>query len=222
MLLLSEYLKFNQILEMAVDLLLFFKAALIGLSIAAPVGPVGLLCMRRTLSGGPRSGLATGLGAACADALYGAIGAFGLTALTRFFTSLTQPLALLGGLFLIGMGLRLLRHGAMPETVTGSSTSGMLRSFASALLLTLANPMTIVSFIAVFSALSGALRLTPESALTMVSGVFLGSALWWLLLSASVALIRHWISSRVMLWINQAAATLLLGFGGWQICTLWL
>ncbi|MCV6612054.1 MAG: LysE family translocator [Amphritea sp.] len=199
------------------DLFLLAKASVIGLSIAAPVGPIGLLCMQRTLNGGAQKGLATGLGAAFADAVYGAIGAFGLAALTHFLTALAVPLAVAGGVFLILMGVQLLRHAPGQSVAAGGHSGGTFRAFASALILTLANPMTIVSFVAVFSALSGALQLTQQTALTMISGVFLGSALWWVFLVTTVALIRHRISAHLMVRINQAAGGLLLCFGAWQI-----
>ncbi|WP_261844820.1 LysE family translocator [Aliamphritea ceti] len=202
------------------DYVLLTKASVIGLSIAAPVGPIGLLCMQRTLISGAKTGLACGLGAATADAIYGAIGAFGLTAVTQIFTTAATPLALFGGLFLIWMGYQLLRTSANTKAASLQVGTSNIQAFISTMALTLANPMTILSFIAVFSALSGSMMLNTQSAMTMVTGVFLGSAIWWLMLSTSVSIIRHKIHASTIELISKAAGVLLLGFGGWQILSV--
>ncbi|EPJ53483.1 MAG: lysine exporter protein LysE/YggA [Osedax symbiont Rs2] len=199
------------------DIILLLKAAVIGLSIAAPVGPIGLLCMQRTLNGGLKVGFASGLGAASADTIYGAIGAFGLTAITQLFTSMATPLAILGGGFLIWMGIQLLRTQVQKTTSSSTSSVSIFKSFISTLALTLANPMTIVSFIAVFSALSASVTLSYDSATTMIIGIFIGSAIWWLMLSGLVSLIRHKITALFMCRINKCAAVVLLAFGFWQL-----
>lgn len=204
------------------DYLLFGKAAMVGLSIAAPVGPIGLLCMQRTLLQGPRAGFVCGLGAATADAIYGAIGAFGLTAITHLFTSLSTPLTLFGGLFLAWLGFQLLRTKPVAGSSDGSTKSSALNAYLSTLALTLTNPMTILSFLAIFAALSDTDVLAPRSASLMVLGVFFGSALWWLLLAASVSLVRHRIGSSTMLWISRSAGVFLLGFAGWQLQSILL
>jgi len=204
---------------MSVDFLLFGKASVIGLLIAAPVGPIGLLCIQRTLSRGPRIGIASGLGAATADAVYGAIGAAGLTAVIRLFTALSEPLAIFGALFLAWMGLRLLQTSATGRPATASKGAGIFSAFSSTLILTLANPATILSFIAVFAALGGSRELTPAAAMAMVSGVFSGSLLWWLVLTGSITLVRHKIKASSVNMIRKAAGVLLLGFAGLQICT---
>jgi len=202
-----------------VDFLLFGKASVIGLLIAAPVGPIGLLCVQRTLERGPKIGIASGLGAATADAVYGAIGAAGLTALIQLFTTLSKPLAVFGALFLAWMGLRLLQTPATGRPATTSKGTGVLPAFSSTLVLTLANPMTILSFIAVFAALGGGQEPTPSTAMVMVSGIFSGSLLWWLILTGSVTLVRHKIGDSTLALIQKAAGALLLGFSGWQIYT---
>lgn len=199
------------------DFLLFAKAALVGLSIAAPVGPIGLLCMQRSLTQGARAGFVSGLGAATADAIYGAIGAFGLTAITHLFTSLATPLTVLGSLFLAWLGLQLLRTKPVAGSSAGSTKGSALNAYLSTLALTLTNPMTILSFLAIFAALSDTNVLAPRSAGLMVLGVFLGSALWWFLLAGGVSLLRHRISSSTMLWISRSAGFFLLGFAGWQL-----
>ncbi|MEO6920020.1 MAG: LysE family transporter [Collimonas sp.] len=199
------------------NVVLFLKAALIGLSIAAPVGPVGLLCIQRTIAYGPRIGFASGLGAALADATYGAIGAFGLTAVTRYFVTLATPLAIFGTVFLGWMGLKLLL--AKPASGTGSATSGVSvgKAFISVFALTLTNPMTTLSFIAVFAAISGSAATAPSAAGIMVLGVFAGSACWWLLLACGVAMIRNRMGPRLMSAINRIGGCILLLFAGWQL-----
>ena len=199
------------------ELVLFGKASVVGLLIAAPVGPIGLLCIQRTLSRGARIGVASGLGAATADAIYGAIGAAGLSAVIQLFTELSQPLAILGALFLAWMGIRLVQTPARNRPAAASEGDGIFAAFGSTLLLTLANPMTILSFIAVFATLAGIQGPTSATMATMVVGVFSGSALWWLVLTGSVTLVRHKIKQSTLLLISRAVGMVLLGFSGWQI-----
>lgn len=213
--------------------LLFLKAALIGLSIAAPVGPVGLLCIQRTLAHGPRIGLLSGLGAAVADAAYGAVGAFGVTVVLQFFMAWSRPLGLAGALVLLWMAWQTARalppaqaapldeHPPGPAAGAGAAggPSG-LRAFASVLGLTLTNPATILSFVAVFASLAGSSGLAapgPGAAALMVLGVFCGSAAWWWVLAAGVARVRHRLGAGAMRRINAASAALLGGFGLWQL-----
>ncbi|WP_044874239.1 LysE family transporter [Pseudomonas sp. LFM046] len=199
------------------DALLFLKSVLIGLSIAAPVGPIGLLCIQRTLGHGARIGFISGLGAAAADATYGAVGAFGIGAITRAFVALATPLALAGALFLAWMGLKMLRATPPERAAHASDPVRALPAFASVYLLTLSNPLTILSFIAIFATLSGGEALSAGSGLVMVLGVFCGSALWWLALSLGVAAVRHRLEPGTMIWIDRFAGVFLLGFAAWQL-----
>lgn len=201
-------------------MLLLTKSAVIGISIAAPVGPIGLLCIQRTLVSGVKTGFACGLGAATADAIYGAIGAFGLTAIMHWLTGYTLWLSLAGALFLIIIGWRLMSTPLATQERIDAAPTHSLAAFASTLLLTLANPMTMVSFIAVFSALSGRLVLSAQTAGTMVTGVFIGSVAWWLLLVLGVAMVRQRIKPVVIQRISQSAGVFLLGMGLWQIYDL--
>lgn len=203
------------------DFTLFLKAALIGLSIAAPVGPIGLLCIQRTMAHGMRTGFVSGLGAACADAAYGAIGALGLAAVTDYFVSLSLPLAVAGALFLAWMGGKLITSKPPAASQGVPDQLRALRAFASIFLLTLTNPMTIVSFIAVFASIAGPVALRPGAAAVMIVGVFAGSACWWLILSSGVALLRKKLDDGLVLIINRAGGCLLLGFAIWQIWSLW-
>ncbi|MDC8760370.1 LysE family translocator [Janthinobacterium fluminis] len=202
------------------DTLLFFKAVLIGLSIAAPVGPIGLLCIQRTLAHGARVGFVSGLGAAAADGVYGAIGAFGLVAVTQFFVALATPLAVFGAVFLGWMGVQLLRADPAGTMAAGAAAPAAGRAFLSVFALTLSNPMTILSFIAVFAAMGGAAGAAPASAGLMLAGVASGSALWWLTLTLGVSAARRKMDARAMRAINRTAGLLLLGFALWQACTV--
>jgi len=193
---------------------LFAQSLLIGLSIAAPVGPIGLLVIQRTLQRGARVGLATGLGAAVADALYGAVGAFGVSWVIDALVGARVPLALGGGAFLLWLAWRTWRAAPATRAAQAGGDSGLLASFAGTFVLTLSNPATIFSFIAVFGTLGA--RLAGGSPWTMIAGVLAGSALWWLLLSAGVARLRSRFDARAQSWVNRASALLLAGFALWQ------
>jgi threonine/homoserine/homoserine lactone efflux protein len=192
----------------------FGQALLVGLSIAAPVGPIGLLTIQRTLDRGLLVGLATGLGAAAADAIYGAIGAFGVRAAIEALSGARAVLALAGGLFLMALAVRTWRSAGAASAVPAASGSGVGRAFASSFALTLSNPATILSFVAIFAVLAG--RAPTASAAWMVAGVFLGSALWWLLLCAGVVRLRRRLGSAALAAIRRGSAALLFGFGLWQ------
>ena len=192
---------------------LFLRGILIGISIAAPVGPIGVLCIRRTLADGRASGLATGLGAATADAVYGCVAALGLTALTGALTAAQTGVRLVGGAVLLGPGVRAFLSRAASRAAD-SKGGGLLGAYVSTFLLTLTNPMTILSFLAVFAALGlGATRGDPWAAATLVLGVLLGSALWWLLLSLGVGLLRARVDARGLRWVNRISGAVIVAFG---------
>ncbi|MBX3634114.1 MAG: LysE family transporter [Rubrivivax sp.] len=193
---------------------LFVQAMLVGLAIAAPVGPIAVLAIQRTLQQGLGIGLATGLGAAVADGLHGAVGAFGAQALTRTLQAAQGPLALVSAAVLGWLAWRTWRQPSAPAAATRPAAAGAARwsaAFASSLVLTLANPATIVSFAAVFALLAAA-SAVPASPLLMLAGVFSGSALWWLLLAGVVARLRRHLDLRWRRRINRASALLLGGF----------
>ena len=158
------------------------KGLVLGFSIAAPVGPVGLLCIRRSITSGRMAGLATGLGAATADACYGAVAGFGLTRVTAFMVGERTWLSLLGGLFLCGLGVRIMR--AKPDAMRSSSDETRIHSaYLSALVITLTNPMTILAFVGAFAGLGLAVARDYMAATLLIGGVFIGSGIWWLILS---------------------------------------
>ncbi|MFQ4137838.1 LysE/ArgO family amino acid transporter [Nodosilinea sp. PGN35] len=185
----------------------------LGLAIAAPVGPIGLLCIRRSLTQGQLMGLVTGLGAATADGLYGCIAGFGLTAIADVLVSHAQTMQLLGGLFLGYLGITTLRSDPARE-VAKISSRGLWGAYASTLVLTLMNPATILSFIAIFAGLGlvGSSQ-SWDSALALVGGVFLGSALWWLCLSWGVTLFSQRLTPARLKWLNRLAGAAIFAFG---------
>ena len=193
---------------------LFFKGMIIGFAIAAPVGPIGVLCIRRTLAEGRISGLVSGLGAATADALYGAVAALGLTFVAEFLVGGQGWLRLVGGAFLLFLGVRTFL--ARPaDRAAPAARSGLPGAYASALFLTLTNPTTILSFAAIFAGLGVAVGADGDvlSAMSLVLGVFLGSATWWFVLSGVTSLFRTRLSVRGLRWVNRISGTVIAAFG---------
>jgi len=191
----------------------FYTGMLIGFSIAAPVGPIGVLCIKRTLTSGRLSGFISGLGAASADALYGSIVAFGLTFISNFLIHQQFWLRLIGGAFLCYLGVRTIISIPV-SSVNLSKPLSLLNAYGSTFFLTITNPLTILFFAAVFTGL-GLVKAqnTYSSALSIVAGVFLGSACWWLLLSAGVNLLRARIQPAGLLWVNRISGLIILVFG---------
>ncbi|PZO35327.1 MAG: lysine transporter LysE [Leptolyngbya sp.] len=185
----------------------------LGLAIAAPVGPIGLLCIRRSLTQGQLMGLVTGLGAATADGIYGCIAGFGLAAVADLLVDQSRILGLLGGLFLCYLGFSTLRADPVTEAAQVSSR-GLWGAYASTLVLTLTNPTTILSFIAIFAGLGlvGSSQSWTDS-LALVLGVFLGSALWWLCLSWGVTLFSQKLTPPRLKWLNRLAGAAIFAFG---------
>jgi threonine/homoserine/homoserine lactone efflux protein len=200
----------------------FSKGLIIGFLIAAPVGPIGILCARRTLTQGRRAGFASGLGAATADAIYGFIAAFGLTFLSDMFFEHQSWLRVGGGLLLCMLGVRTFRTEPRSDKTiekTGRVYAGM---YTSTFLLTLTNPLTIFSLAAVFAGfgLAGT-RGSMLSAAVLILGVFLGSGVWWLLLVGVVSLFRHRFDSRMLGWVNKIAGIIIGVSGVLALITLW-
>jgi threonine/homoserine/homoserine lactone efflux protein len=198
---------------------LFLQGLIIGFSIAAPVGPIGILCIRRTLAEGRAAGFFSGMGAATADALYGCVAGFGLTVVSAFLIEQRFWLQVIGGIFLCYLGARTLR--AQPATEAApAGGNGLLASYVSTFFLTITNPMTILSFAAIFAGL-GVVATGGDlaAACWLVLGVFLGSAAWWLFLSMGASLLRDKVSSAALRWVNRLSGVILLSFGAlalWQ------
>ncbi|VVC75363.1 Arginine exporter protein ArgO [Aquicella siphonis] len=193
---------------------LFIKGLIIGFAIAAPVGPIGVLCIQRSLHDGFKIGLMTGLGAAFADGTYGLIAGFGLTALSSLLIAQQFWIRLIGGIFLLYLGIKLFLTPPR-ERSAGSSDRSPWHALGTTFLLTLTNPATILSFLAIFAGLG--LSQTSSDylhAITLVVGITLGSAIWWLLLSGGVAFIlHHRLSPALMRTINKFSGLIILIFG---------
>lgn len=233
--------------------MLFFvllKGVLMGVAIAAPVGPIAVLCIRRTLAQGRLVGLLSGLGAATADGFYGLVAALGLSALADLLVNHASYLQAIGGLFLCYLGLKTffskvvldrtaldrtaldrtaleqcpLDGGLGPDRAGGHSrasaptfsTMNVLGVYTSTLALTLTNPATILSFIAIFAGL-GITQTSYLSSVTLVVGVFSGSALWWLVLVSGVTHLRNRLTpqrlARFNQWATKVFGLLIMGFG---------
>ena len=195
-----------------------FKGAVLGLSIAAPVGPIGLLCIQRSVTSGRWAGLACGLGAATADSFYGAVAAFGLTAVSSALLHIQTPLQLFGGLFLVYLGIATMRQKPASQAARLEASPHLPRLFASTCLLTLANPMTILSFGAVFAGLGLGTELAGlGGAFSLVIGVFIGSALWWCILSSIAATMGSRLTPTRLRGVNLLAGIVILAFATWQL-----
>jgi threonine/homoserine/homoserine lactone efflux protein len=196
-----------------VDLAFLVRGTVIGFSIAAPVGPIGVLCIRRTIADGRLAGLVSGLGAATADAAYGTVAGFGLTAVSAALIGVQPWLRVVGGVFLCYLGVS--TFVARPADLAAPAGGrGLAGAYGSTLLLTLTNPMTILSFGAVFAGLGLAgPAASYSSAVMLVAGVFTGSALWWLTLSGVVGAVRHRFDVRRLRVVNRVSGAIIAGFG---------
>lgn len=192
----------------------FLRGLIIGFSIAAPVGPIGVLCIRRTITNGLLSGLVSGLGAATADAIYGSIAAFGLAFVSGYLINQQVWLRVIGGLFLCYLGIRIFLALPVEDLEEAPRGKGLLGDYASTFILTLTNPLTILSFAAIFAGLGLAdADLGRFTAVVMVVGVFLGSAAWWLLLSSGTNLFRRRFNRTALLWVNRVSGVIITTFG---------
>jgi threonine/homoserine/homoserine lactone efflux protein len=195
------------------DLPLVLKGMLIGFSIAAPVGPIGVLCIRRTLAEGRAYGFAAGPGAATADACYGTLAALGLTLISAFLVDQANWLRLIGGAYLCYLGVKTFRSPPA-ERAAEAKGRGLLGAYGSTLFLTLTNPLTIFAFAAIFAGVGAeAASGNTPGALNVVLGVFLGSTAWWLILVTLTSLFRARLTIAALVWVNRVSGLLILGFG---------
>lgn len=202
------------------DITYFARGLAVGFAIAAPVGPIGLLCIRRTLANGRLAGFVSGIGAATADACYGAVAALGLTAISSALIAHQSVVRLAGGVFLCYLGVRTARTQPAMDSMTVEAW-GLAGAFGSTLALTLTNPTTILSFAAVFAGLGlGTMTGDRGSAVIMICGVFFGSALWWLLLSGVVAFFRQALTVKRLRWVNRISGAMLIGVGTLSLLSL--
>jgi threonine/homoserine/homoserine lactone efflux protein len=195
------------------DLPFFFRGFLLAVTIAAPVGPTGVLCMQRTLSGGRWYGFVSGLGASTAHAIFGSIAAFGLTFISTFLAEHQFWFRLSSGMFICYLGTRVFLLVPV-QRITPVRGIGYVGGYASIFLLTLLNPITALFFVAVFPVLGhvgqGA---SYASAGTLVLGVFTGSTLWWFALSILTSIFRQRVSPSTMRWVNRISGVMIIVFG---------
>lgn len=188
----------------------------IGFSVAAAVGPISLLCIQRVLRRGWRVGLVSGIGVASADAVYGLIGGLGLTVIINFLTGQQTLLRFVGGAVLILLGIRIFLSKAelKPGEEQTKQISGYLGDFISIFLLTLSNPMTIISFAAIYAGLGGmGLSSDQMNPIVFSLGIFLGSTIWWLLLVGVIHQLRSRFNPGMLDWLNRFSGVVIAGFG---------
>lgn len=185
----------------------------IGLAVAAPIGPVNVICIQRAMRGGAFGAFVVGLGAAFGDAIFGAVAAFGLTTVSSFLFSIERALGVVGGIVLIAMGIFAWRsrpHLSAPEPTPRDFAHGAAATFV----LTITNPITALGFVAFFTSVGFTRTSSRADAATIVLGVFLGSALWWFLISRIAQSVRGRLSDRHLLLINRGSAVVIWLFGG--------
>jgi threonine/homoserine/homoserine lactone efflux protein len=202
------------------DFSFILKGMIIGFSIAAPVGPIGVLCIRRTLAEGRAYGLVSGLGAATADGFYGTVAALGLTLISSFLIDQANWLRLIGGAYLCYLGVKTFRSRPA-ERAAEAKGRGLLGAYTSTLFLTLTNPLTIFAFAAIFAGVGAeAAAGNTLGALNVVLGVFLGSAGWWLILVTLTSLFRSRFTTGGLVWVNRVSGIIILGFGAVMLYAL--
>lgn len=202
---------------------LFLRGIAIGFAIAAPIGPVGLLCIRKALADGRMAAFVAGLGAALADTFFGAVVGLGLGAVSHFITGHTTWLKIVGGLFMLGLGIHTWRAAAadMEMEAEPGSGPGMAKDFLSTFVITITNPGTILGVIGVFAALGASAK--PQGAedqALLVGGIFTGSALWWAVLAELTIAIRARFTPERMRLFNHISGALLMGLGGLTLGSL--
>ena len=193
------------------DTTFFFRGLVIGFLIATPVGPIGILCVRRTLVRGRIHGLASGLGAATADAVYGFIAAFSLTFVSDFLVAHQTLIRIIGAIVICALGIR--TYFSRVTTHSESPGAGNLfADFISAFGLTLMNPITLLAFTAVFAGI-GIAHSTQTVEVLLVAGVFSGASIWWLSVTAFAGLLHRKISTENLAWLTKLAGIGIICFG---------
>lgn len=196
--------------------MLFLKALIIGFSIAMPVGPIGMLCIKNSLAHGFRIGFAVGLGAALADCVFGFIAGGGLVFISQFLLDHTAKIKLIGGIILIYLGTVEIKNAKkIPAHAASIKTKKFYKTSLATFFLTLTNPMTILSFIGVFAAIGGISAEKSDIAI-IITGVFLGSLTWWITLAGTTAIIRHKIPENFLVGMKIISGLVLVGFGVWS------
>ena len=188
----------------------FWKSLSIGMAVAAPVGPMSLLCIHRTLDHGHRSGLVFGAGVAAADLTYAAIAAFGVTAVSSVLLAGTAWIRLVGSVLLIILGVRIALAAPQTNNNRSASAGSSGRVFLTAYGLTMTNPPTILFFAGIFAAVAS--MASASQSITFAIGVYAGSMLWWLILTTLVSKSAAFFRPTVLLWINRLSGAVLIAF----------
>jgi threonine/homoserine/homoserine lactone efflux protein len=204
----------------------FLKGIVVGIVIAVPVGPVGVLCVRRTIFEGRLVGFLSGLGAASADTIFGIVAAFGLGVISSWLFAYENWLRAAGGLFLLYVGIAAFRKPAAVAAKPDRSAENLAGAYLSTFALTITNPVTILAFLGVFAAIGfrgasgGGGEATLVRAGLLVAGVLTGSLLWWLALSLGAGLFRRSFTERHLLWLNRSSGTILTVSGATLLASL--
>lgn len=197
---------------------LFGTGIIIGFAIAAPVGPVGVLCAQRTIARGPLAGLVSGLGAAVADSIFGMFAAFGLSIVAQWIIVHQMWVRGVGGIFLLVLGVRLLLHKHLRSEMKPAQSGNGFGYFASTFILTITNPITIISFAGIFAAFGVIERITTlAEGWILVSGVFVGSCLWWVMIAIAAGLFRRALSLDGLRYVDLVSAAIMLAFGSYAL-----
>jgi threonine/homoserine/homoserine lactone efflux protein len=198
---------------MDLNFLLFLRGFIIGFLINAPVGPIGILCIRRSFAEGRVLGFVSGLGVATVDAIYGVVGAFGLTFISNFLIHQQLWIRLFGGFLLLGLGMKIFRARSVKE-VSPPKTAGLLSVYVSMLFVTLTNPVTFLSIAAIFAGLGvQGMCENYSPIMALVFGLFIGSTLWWFLLSHAIHLLHQKVTHLELKWVNRISGVPIFGFG---------
>lgn len=201
------------------EITILLKGIIIGFAMAVPIGPIGIMCIRKTLTEGKLRGFIVGLGAATADMLYGCVAAFGLTIVSNTLLSQKIWIRLVGGALLLFLGIRTFRSKPA-DPKTPAKNSSIFRSYLSTVFLTLTNPLTVFSFLAIFAAVGLGTGLSYFSASALVTGIFIGSGLWFFLLSSGVMLFKKKLDFSGLRWVNRIAGILIVFSGVFAIVSL--
>jgi threonine/homoserine/homoserine lactone efflux protein len=204
---------------------------IIGIVAAAPIGPVNLICIRRTLLYGPLKGFLSGLGAALGDGVFACIGAFSITAVIQWIEGFAIPIRLVGGIMMVAFGLHTFRsHVTLSANASRDDSGSLVRALVSTFALTITNPATFFGFAAMFAGLGGmvAEKASFAEASVTVLGVILGSAAWWFTLTAVTGILHRRINDKVLHHINQGSGLAVAAFGiavlghlAWQLWHVW-
>ncbi|MEQ9116536.1 MAG: LysE family transporter [Rickettsiales bacterium] len=201
-------------------LFILIKSWIIGIAIAAPVGPIGILCIRKTLEVGIIGALAVGVGAALADSIYAFIAGASFSSISVFLLSKTQHIKFFGGMFLLYLSYKEIKNNSDDSSKTSIKIANRFwKIVTTVFILTLANPMTILSFIGIFAGISNDTASLSES-LAFVVGVFLGSMTWWMVLGFIIVRVKHKISVKLKNSIRYTSASILFCFGMYVLLTM--